>query len=200
MVWPFDPLRMFGYDVAMIDCPWPFDLYSNKGNAKSPAAQYDVMTLDEIAALPVGQLLRAGGVAWVWFTWPLLRAVPQMVEESWGLKVVTGGAWAKRTVNGKLRIGTGYVARSVCEPFALCAAGGSIRFENPIARNMIETFADVGLDGLAREHSRKPDEAYAAIEAAAPHAFRADVFSRSNRPGWDCWGRETGKFDMERAS
>lgn len=50
--------------------------------------------------------------------------------------------------------------------------------------------------GPVREHSRKPDEAYAAAEAMMPQAMnRADLFSRQVRPGWTAWGDEVGKFE-----
>ena len=186
--WPFGSLRMFGYDLVMIDPPWPFDLWSNAGNEKSAAAQYDCMTREEIISLPVGNLLRAGGVLWLWCTWPL-AAEGFHVEclRAWGLEGKTGGAWAKRTASGKLRWGTGYLVRSVCEPFFIATIGADREYDGAAECNLI--------DGLAREHSRKPEEAYSLCERVMPHAWRADVFSRENRVGWDCWGREAGKFN-----
>jgi N6-adenosine-specific RNA methylase IME4 len=50
-------------------------------------------------------------------------------------------------------------------------------------------------DGVAREHSRKPDEFYALAEAFAPDARRLDLFGRQSRAGWDVWGVESTKFD-----
>jgi N6-adenosine-specific RNA methylase IME4 len=51
------------------------------------------------------------------------------------------------------------------------------------------------IEGPIREHSRKPDEAYAEAEKMVPNVARADLFSRRTRPGWDAWGDEVGKFD-----
>jgi N6-adenosine-specific RNA methylase IME4 len=45
-----------------------------------------------------------------------------------------------------------------------------------------------------REHSRKPDEAYARIEALAEGPY-LELFARGSRPGWDGWGLERGLFD-----
>jgi len=39
------------------------------------------------------------------------------------------------------------------------------------------------------EHSRKPDEAYAVIEAVSPPP-RLEMFARRRREGWDAWGEE----------
>lgn len=186
---------MFGYDLVMIDPPWPFDLWSNAGNEKSPAAQYPVMTREDIAALPVGQLMRAGGVVWLWCTWPLV-AEGFHVEclRSWGLRGKTGGAWAKRTRRGRLRWGTGYLLRSVCEPFIIATIGDDRDYDGASECNLIETAGTRLLDGIARQHSRKPDEAYAVCERVMPHAWRADVFSRQARPGWDAFGDEVAKW------
>jgi N6-adenosine-specific RNA methylase IME4 len=49
-------------------------------------------------------------------------------------------------------------------------------------------------DGVAREHSRKPDEFYRLVAEYAP-GRRADLFSRETRPGFEGWGDELGKFD-----
>jgi hypothetical protein len=38
-----------------------------------------------------------------------------------------------------------------------------------------------------REHSRKPDEVYARIEALGEGPY-LEVFARFSRPGWDRWG------------
>jgi len=51
-------------------------------------------------------------------------------------------------------------------------------------------------DGLAREHSRKPDEFYRMVAERTPDQDRCDLFSRETRPGFDGWGREHGKFDL----
>lgn len=192
--WPFDPLPMFGFDAAMIDPPWQFALWSAAGEAKSPQAQYDTMDIDAIAALPVGNLLRAGAVVWLWSTWPLVaRGDHARILRGWGIEPLTGGVWAKRTATGKLRWGPGYILRTVCEPFLIGGlAAGTAR--GPGLKNMIETAEAAALDGLAREHSRKPDEAYSFMEALTPDATRLDLFSRQVRPGWVAWGNEIHKF------
>jgi hypothetical protein len=50
-----------------------------------------------------------------------------------------------------------------------------------------------------REHSRKPDEAYALIEAMYPALPRLELFGRQRRPGWDVWGNETDKFTADKS-
>lgn len=192
--WPFGSLPMFGFDVLQVDPPWHFDLHSAAGEAKSPQAQYRTMSLDAIAALPMGQLLAPGGVIFLWCTWPLVAVGAHVqVMRRWGYEPRTGGVWAKRTRNGKLRWGPGYIVRSVCEPWLIgTSPGASVRGASVC--NLVETLADASLDGLAREHSRKPDEVFDLIEALTPGLRRAEIFSRSARPGWASWGDEVGKF------
>lgn len=182
--WPFDPLRPFSYDVVMADPPWLWKAYSEKGHEKSPEAHYQTMSFAEIAGLPIGDLLAPSGVLWLWVTWPLIIRQGSLVAR-WGLEVKTGGVWAKRTKNGKLRWGPGYLFRSVCEPFLLCTLPGA-GWRGAAEPNLF--------DGLAREHSRKPEEAYELIERVMPGKRYAEVFSRTDRPGWASFGDEVGKF------
>lgn len=192
MSWPFGDLPMFGFDVAMVDPPWPFELYSAKGEAKSPQAHYRTMDWVAIEALPVGHLLAPGGIVVLWCTWPLIERQARVLRR-WGYEARTGGAWAKRTANGKLRWGTGYAIRSVCEPFLIGAAPGAELRGRSVA-NLVETVTDALVDGLAREHSRKPEEIYGMVEALTPGARRVELFSRTDRQGWACWGDQAGKF------
>lgn len=184
MSWPFSDLRPLSYDLIMADPPWSFHLWSAKGEAKSAQAQYACMSIADIKALPVSQLARGDSLLWLWCTWPLLREAIETVD-AWGFKYVTGGAWAKRTKHGKAAFGTGYRLRSACEPFLIGTIG------NPDTTRSVRNL----IDGLAREHSRKPDEAFAMAEQLMPKAFRVELFSRQRRPGWDSWGNQTDAFE-----
>ncbi|GJE13670.1 MT-A70 family methyltransferase [Methylobacterium longum] len=185
MTWPFGDLQPFGFDMLMVDPPWAFALHSENGEAKSPQAQYACMPLDAIKALPVAQLARGDAFLWLWATNPML---PQAlaVMAAWGFTFSTSGTWVKTTSGGKLAFGTGYVLRSASEPFLIGRLG------RPRAGRAVRSV----IMAPAREHSRKPDEAYAAAEALLPGALRrADLFSREARSGWTAWGHEAGKFD-----
>lgn len=178
----------------MIDPPWRWANWSAGHNWRAPESKYQTMTMDQVAALPVAGLLRPGGLAVVYFTWPVAADAISVVQHAWGLTIKTGGVWAKRTKNGHLRMGTGFGLRSVCEPFVLAVYGGTLPRGRSL-RNMVEVMGDAAVDGLAREHSRKPDEMYALIERLTPGARRADVFSCTRRPGWEAFGDQFGKYD-----
>jgi N6-adenosine-specific RNA methylase IME4 len=45
-----------------------------------------------------------------------------------------------------------------------------------------------------REHSRKPADVRERIERLVPGPY-LELFARETKPGWDCWGEQSGLFD-----
>nr|WP_090230247.1 MT-A70 family methyltransferase [Filomicrobium insigne] len=177
--WPFGDLVPQAYDLVMIDVAWRFKNYSQLGESKGPEPHYRTMSDAEILALPVADLARENCALWMWATSPRLDFAIRVLDV-WGFEFVTAGAWNKR------RWGTGYVLRSVCEPF-LIAKRGNPKIDGRSVPNLIEE--------SRREHSRKPERAYELAEKMMPTARRADVYSRTDRPGWEAFGDEAGKFN-----
>ena len=173
-----------GFGLIMADPPWSYEMRSEKGYEKSPDAHYDTMDLADIKAMPVEALAAPNALLWLWCVGPMM---PQALEvcTAWGFTFKTAGWWVKQTKNGKQTFGTGYILRSAGEPFLIGTRGRPKTTRS--CRNTIL--------GLAREHSRKPDEAYREAERLIPDAQRLDLFSRQQRPGWSAWGHETAKFE-----
>jgi N6-adenosine-specific RNA methylase IME4 len=178
----FDPLAARSYDLIVIDPPWPFKTWSAAGQGKSASTHYRVMTLADIKTLPVRELLKDDAVVLLWATGAML-AQAVAVMEAWGITFKTELAWRKVTRNGKVRMGLGFWARSMHEPVLLGTVGKPLKFTLPSC-----------FDGIAREHSRKPDEFYRMITDRTPDLRRADLFAREKREGWDAWGDEVEKF------
>lgn len=172
-----------GFDLIMADPPWSFLNFSDKGIGKGATAQYDCMSLDAIKALPVSVLAASDCVLWLWATNPML---PQAIDtlRSWGFQYKTAGHWSKKTKNNKQAFGTGYILRCAGEPFLIGTRGAPKTTRS--TRSVIE--------GQVRQHSRKPDEAFAAAEALMPNARRIELFSREQRFGWRVWGNQTDHF------
>ena len=185
--WIFDPYPPLSYDLIVSDPPWRFSLMSGKGIKKSPQAHYSTMTLDELKAMPVSHLARGDAALVLWATNPMLDVAIDVMG-AWGFKFKTAGHWSKRTKKGKQAFGTGYILRCAGEPF-LIGSVGAPHFESKSIRSVIE--------GVVREHSRKPDEFYREMEKLMPSARKIDLFARQSRPGWDTWGLEATKFDGE---
>lgn len=179
----WNPLKEGTYTLIMADPPWSFKTWSAKGHKKGAQAKYSCMSIEEIRGLPVGRLAAPDSCLFLWATWPLL-AEALGVLTAWGFVYKTGGHWQKMTKNGLLAFGTGYRARSASEPWLLGFKGNPKNSKGH--RNAIV--------GEAREHSRKPDEAYdwARTYVEGP---KCDLFSREDHDGFACWGDEVGKFN-----
>lgn len=186
MTWPFDPLVPLSYDVIIADPPWRFRTWGEHNQAKSASRHYSLMTLPEIKALPVNQLAQGDCLLLLWTTgWAMATGQVHEVVKAWGFGGKSEIIWNKRTASGKTRMGTGYWARSMHEPIMLASIGKPRKFS---------AFPS-SFDGLAREHSRKPDEFYRLVEKHTAGMRRADLFSRETRDGFHGWGNESGKFD-----
>lgn len=179
------PARYFGAIHA--DPPWPFDNYSAKGEGRNPKRHYTTMSLADIAALPVGALAARDCILFIWVVDPLFNRAFDVIE-AWGFDYKTVAfTWVKTSVADptSFPIGTGYWTRGNPETCLLATRGQPTRLSASVRQLIIAT---------RREHSRKPDEAYEAVErlVAGPYL---DLFSRQTRPGWTVWGNEAGKFD-----
>jgi N6-adenosine-specific RNA methylase IME4 len=186
---PHIDLPMFFFDCIVADPPWLYELWSAKGAAKAPQAHYDCLPTASICQMRVND--HAAGDCWLflWATNPMLRDA-FAVMDAWGFKYVTALAWRKTTVNGKDRWGPGYVARSLHEPVLVGKVGAP-----GMRRAMPSMFP-----GLAREHSRKPDEFYGLLRNFLPPRSRIlDLFSRGGHEGVTAWGDQIGKFERTAA-
>jgi N6-adenosine-specific RNA methylase IME4 len=183
-----------GYRVLYADPPWSFATYSDKGKGRSAEAHYDCMSLDAIKALPVRELAADDAVLLLWATDPLLQRAFEVIE-AWGFAYKTVGFyWVKLNraratgptfTEADFFTGLGFWTRANPEPCLLATRGRPRRRAGDVRRLLVAP---------RREHSRKPDESYARIEALAEGPY-LELFARSSRPGWDGWGLERGLFD-----
>jgi N6-adenosine-specific RNA methylase IME4 len=179
----FWPLPLHSYDLVVIDPPWHFKTWSQAGQtSKSASKQYRTMPLAAIMALPVRELLKPDAIVYLWATGAMLRHALATLR-AWGIVYKTSFVWRKITRNGKVRWGTGRWAQSGHELLLLGVVGRPRCFLLPSI-----------FDGLAREHSRKPDEFYRMVTECTPGLRRADLFARERRKGWDVWGDEVDRF------
>lgn len=190
MSWPFAPLVPLSYEVIIADPPWRFRTWGEHNQSKSASRHYSLMTLPEIKALPVGRLAQRDCLLLLWTTgWAMATGQTHEVVRAWGFEPKSEIVWRKTTPAGRVRMGTGYWARTMHEPIMIASIGKPPKFS---------AFPSL-FDGIAREHSRKPDEFCALVEKHTCGLRRADLFSRETRPGFDGWGDEATKFDQEAA-
>lgn len=182
---PFEGFWRNFYGVVLCDPPWKFQTRSETRQVKSPGRHYQLMTLDDMKALPVW-LLAAEDCALV--MWAVQAMLPEAFDlmRAWKFQPKSVGAWAKQSKTGdKWAFGTGYIFRSAAEFFILGTRGKPKIMARDV-RNLIVA--------PVREHSRKPDKMHANLERMFPDAPKLELFCRERRPGWECWGNDVDKF------
>ena len=60
------------YNVIYADPPWHYKVYSKKGEGRSADSHYPTMSIEDIRALPVGQLAAKDCALFLWVTFPCL--------------------------------------------------------------------------------------------------------------------------------
>jgi N6-adenosine-specific RNA methylase IME4 len=177
-----DSLRGRRFGTVLADPPWQFH---NRTGKVAPEhrrlSRYGTMTLDEIKALPVPEVVAPVAHLYLWIPNALL---PEglAVLAAWGFRYKANIVWHKiRKDGGSDGRGVGFYFRNVTELLLFGARGKNARTLAP-GRRQVNYLAT-----RKREHSRKPDEQYDIIEACSPGPF-VELFARGTRERWTTWG------------
>jgi N6-adenosine-specific RNA methylase IME4 len=170
-----------GFGCLYADPPWQFLSRSAKGRGRSADRHYNIMTLDDIKAMPVESVAAKHSVLLMWTTDPMLvNALAVMA--AWGFTYkTTGFVWAKTGKKpGSFPIGLGFWTRANPEIVLLGTRGKPKRISAGVPKLIISP---------RRAHSQKPDETHGMIErlCAGPYL---ELFARRRVKGWTCWGDE----------
>lgn len=185
---PHDSLAQFlgeqRFGTVLADPPWRF---TNRTGKVAPEhrrlARYRTMSVGEIAQLPVGDFLSDTAHCYLWVPNALLPEGLTVLEQ-WGFRYKTNLVWHKvRKDGGSDGRGVGFYFRNVTEILLFGVRGKNARTLDP-GRRQVNLFAS-----RKREHSRKPDEQYAIMEACSHGPF-LELFGRGTREGWTVWGEE----------
>jgi Transcriptional activator, adenine-specific DNA methyltransferase len=183
-----DHLRAFAhgerFSTILADPPWQF---TNRTGKMAPEhrrlRRYGTMTLAEIMALPVAEVAAERAHLYLWVPNALLPEGLEVMRR-WGFAYKTNLVWYKiRKDGGPDRRGVGFYFRNVTELVLFGVRGRDVRTREA-GRTLPNLFAT-----CKREHSRKPDEHYALIEACSRPPF-LELFARHTRAGWWQWGDE----------
>lgn len=198
-----------GFRVILADPPWAYENWSHKGTDRGAVRHYPVMSVDEIAALPVRMLAADDCALFIWCTWPFMPQWPRVLD-AWGFQF-SGLAWEWIKFNpltGKYAFGGGYGTRKNLEPCLLATRGapqlkqalppnlfglGEVPQGVRSVRDFMEAMPADAIRAPRREHSRTPDEQYSRIETLFDGPY-VELFSRTKRPGWAAWGNQTETF------
>jgi N6-adenosine-specific RNA methylase IME4/ParB-like chromosome segregation protein Spo0J len=163
------------YRVIYADPPWSY------GNTQpdyhtEQRDHYPVMTLGEICAMPVRDIVDDDAVLFLWVTSPILEEAFDVIR-AWGFNYKASFVWDKVAHN------MGHY-NSVRHEFLLVCTRGSC---TPDVRKLFDSV----VSEERTEHSKKPVLFYEIIETLYPHGARVELFARGAvRAGWAAYGNQ----------
>jgi N6-adenosine-specific RNA methylase IME4 len=168
------------YNIIYADPAWSYKDKALSGN-RGAVCKYNVMSIEDIALLPVKDIAANDCILFMWVTFPKLNECFKVIEE-WGFEYKTVAfTWVKKTRKDTWFIGMGRWTRANAE-ICLLATKGKPKRENAGIRQIIES--------IPEEHSKKPDIVRDKIVQLCGDLPRIELFARQQVQGWDCWGNE----------
>jgi N6-adenosine-specific RNA methylase IME4 len=200
------------YDVILADAPWTYD-NAQMNDAARGGIQYPVMSMKELAALPIYKAAQDNSIMFFWVTLPKLMDSmyeipnPLSIIHSWGFRPVTAAfVWIKLNKNARIDLpfdfnsedwpwyhkdsfysGLGRYTNSNVELCIICRRGKALERKAKNVKQLI--FAPI------REHSAKPREQYERIDALYPDVNKLELFARKQNPPPDHYDATGLDFD-----
>jgi N6-adenosine-specific RNA methylase IME4 len=180
------------YGTVVVDPPWP-----QKGGPRvqgvgerfrplgpvgpSRPLPYSTMTVPEITALPVGELVGDQAHLYLWAT---NRSLPAAfgVLAGWGFTYSTTLVWAKEPIGGGLGGAWG-----IATEYILFGYRGRVAARGWVGRNWFTWKRPYSHTGKP-QHSAKPPAFADHVERVSPGPY-VELFARAQRLGWHSWGR-----------
>ena len=176
------------FATVLADPPWQFQ---NRTGKMAPEhkrlSRYGTLRLEDIINLPVGEVVANTAHLYLWVPNALLLEGLRVME-AWGFTYKTNIVWHKVRKDGEPDgRGVGFYFRNTTELILFGIRGKNARTLSPGRRqvNIIKS--------IKREHSRKPDELYAIINACSPGPY-LELFARGTRKGWVAWGNQAENY------
>jgi len=162
------------YRVIYADPPWYYGdkLIEGYGSAEH---HYPTLTITELCALPVKDLLDNDAVLFMWVTSPLLAECFAVIA-AWGFEYKASFVW------DKVKHNFGHYNSVRHELLLICARGSCLPENGKLFDSVVE---------LERTpaHSQKPERFREMIDEMYPSGNRIELFARGHAPnGWVFWG------------
>ena len=174
------------YNTIYADPPWQFQNRTGKvAPEHKRLTRYETMPLNDIKALPVSEIADEKAQLYLWVPNALLPD-GLAVMDAWGFEYKGNIVWEKIRKDGQPDgRGVGFYFRNVTELLLF-----GIKKNSAPNRTLSPARSQVNLvRAMKREHSRKPDEMVAIIEACS-QSPRIELFARGEREGWDMWANQ----------
>lgn len=163
------------FATILIDPPWDWGDEGDINQMGRAKPDYATMTIEQLAALPVGELADVDCHIYLWIT---NRSLPKgfALLEGWGFRYITCLTWVKP------HFGMGNYFRGQTEHILFGVKGSQMLRRHDVATVF---HAERGKGG----HSSKPPMIYGLIESCSPGPY-LEMFSRVERDNWYGWGAD----------
>lgn len=171
------------YRTILADPPWPLRVmgsYLLQRNLRPANLVYPTMTVDEIKAMPIGELAETGAHLWLWVTNQFIREGFDVMA-AWGFKFLAPITWCKPSGCGNY-----FIHQTEHVLFG---------YKDKCEFNKARYIPNVYHWPRAGSHSSKPPESYALVESISDEP-RLELFARPITPmfpkieGWHTFGNE----------
>lgn len=201
--WPVE-----GVKSCIIDPPWSYEQYHDAANGAAKSS-YECSATEEIARIPVGEMLAPKAVVALWTTGPMLaQGEAHKLLRAWGLTGKTLIPWLKNSpTSTDLATGVGIWFQANAE-YVIFAVKGSSPGDFASRRGRLGVLVgdredpdfwarvserDAILAPKAKKHSEKPWTLHEYMETFEGGP-KVELFARREREGWTCLGDELGWY------
>lgn len=172
------------YSIVYADPPWKQSKGGKKSvrkNSSGKPLDYPTISIEEIKEhlKQATSLTTENSILFLWTIDKYLFEAQQIAEEL-GYKLHARMIWNKVT-----GIPAAFTIRYGHEYLLYMYKGKLL----PVDVNERGKIHSVFTEQVKR-HSQKPQVAYEIIERLYPHRYRLEMYARSQRENWDCWGNE----------
>jgi N6-adenosine-specific RNA methylase IME4 len=172
------PLPGGKFSCIVIDPPWPIQkIETLRRPDQGVRLDYPIMSLDDIAKIPVAEKSADDCHIYLWVTHKYLPAGLDLLEE-WGFRYQCVMTWWKHT-------GVSPYSWMYDTEHVLFGHRGNL----PLLKMGMRLHLDA--PNVRGGHSTKPDVFYERVLAASPGP-RLEMFARRERDGFTAWGNEVG--------
>ena len=179
------------YDLILADPPWPH--YGDPNKDAAAGKHYDLLTREQVEALPVAGLCNRKAALFLWATGPTLHMAVDAIR-AWGFHY-RGVAfiWVKTRKDGGIIHGQG-IRPTFTKPNAeYVLAASTCKTGRPLPLQT-EAMGQIVLAPRGR-HSQKPAVFHERLEELFGDVPRIELFARQRREGWEATGLELDGTD-----
>jgi len=174
---PLPELSEGKYRCVVVDPPWPMKkILRRQRLMQTEPLPYSTLSLKQIKALPVQDLMADGCHIYLWVTQRFLPAGLEILK-AWKVKYQCVLTWVKNV---------GFT------PYSWMYSTEHVLFGRRGSLPLMKLGERLDFHAKTSGHSRKPDVFYELVTRVSPLP-RINLFAREHRPGFVSWGNEVSQ-------